>query len=496
MPNIEQPSDPRLASLNDNVSSEPSKAASAAIFLKVIQESAKQREKFLQLEFKALKAYECSLNIAKPPKGLDERLRDEIARVLADVQMTELATQINQDPPVTDFLRYMLILAQSSLVDALPPRIQPRVIEEFRSSMGMDQNPDAVDISVSRIIMHITDITEKVIEFGAPTRAESTRQELQKQCEAILKHTPNTGDAIANAFRFIFASIKQLHEDVAAYALLMVSDDLKINAVKYIREFITTCLPPPSAWKSTIDFVSKYYNMEEVTEWVHSPRTENVTALSDKEHRLKGALLFGSLDLLRSGGRNGSNRWSLLPQEAFYFDKKVIFEAANAVQESTLLILLEGAVSSIFKGKGGSSANRTRMLYSLHRKIISLFSQDIRLEDLQREILIFIHTLLASEENKNTMLSIEEEEMVKSTIEKMADTEGPLYMSFEQKVLLFVSKTLRQELNIPPIGLVSASLTATTHLLKQGLTFNWEVFSPYYLEILPTIIADAPIKDF
>lgn len=511
---------------------------SAVHFLRALQVSAEQRERFLQLEFKAKKAYECAVNLLPPPSGMSEKLVEQISKVLNELQMEELARRLNQDPPMADLVPQLFELAHRSLLDALPPRLHECVMEDLRNSMSWNENSAAGVAAISRITVHMSAIVGKIAHYGAPRREPTLKEALSLHCRDINECKPSLGVAVAEGFRFLFSSIKQLHEDVSEYTLLLLSEDLKKNAVEYIRTFLSTCLPPVQTWQSSIDFLKRYIHSPEVEKWV-ATQVPSSLFFSPVQLHIRGALLFGILDLLRSGGRNSGNRWSGLPLEIFYFDKALIFSAANAIQEGTLLILLEGAISSIFKGKGGSSMDTTAMLHRLHSKIMSLFSQDIRLDDLKREAIYFIHNLLSSEKDEmsgktvceekravnevlppkeskenegggdtgnhrrlstpfpssrsslsptSLLLSAEEEQMILSVIDKMANTEDALYMSFEQKVLSYLStRLLNREQTLPPLGLITSSLVDTAGLLSRGLDFHWEVFAPFYDDLMPAL---------
>lgn len=533
--------EPDIPSSNGSRSplSEPSDNArdSAVHFLKAVQVSGEQHERFLQLEFKAKKAYECALDLSPPPSGMNEKLVEQISKVLNEVQMEQLADELNQSPPKADRIPHLFDLAHRSLLDALPPRFHEQVIEDLRRSMNWNVNGASPGASVACITLHLREVVRKVVLYGAPNREEKLNESLTRCCRDVEECNPTLGEAVANAFRFLFSAIKQLHEDVGEYSLLLISEDLKRNAATYIRTFVTTCLPPVRTWQSSIEFLKKHLHSPEVNDWMTSYQTPSSLFLSSAQLRVRGALLFGVLDLLRSGGRSGGNRWAELPLEIFYVDKALIFTAANSVQECTLLILLEGAVSSIFKGKGGSAMDTVSMLHRLHSKIMSLFSQDIRLDDLKREVINFIYNLLSAacdepingtehgdkvldERPRSTRgnekdeegdincprrsslpsplshpsstaspasksLSPNEEQMILSVIDKMANTEGTLYISFEQKVLSYLSMRLRNvDQAVPPLGLITAALAQTTALLSRGLEFHWKVFVPYYDELI------------
>lgn len=78
--------------------------------------------------------------------------------------------------------------------------------------------------------------------------------------------------------------------------------------------------------------------------------------------------------------------------------------------------------------------------------------------------------------------------MILSVIDKMANTEDSLYISFEKKVLSYLSFRLRKrEDNLAPLGLITASLDETGALLSRGLKFHWEVFTPFYNELIPLL---------
>lgn len=523
--------------LNNSSKTSENSRDSAFHFLRALQVSAEQHERFLKLEFKAKKAYEFAVNLAPPSDPINEKLVEQIANVLSEVRMEELTKRLDQNPPKVDLLPHLFELAHRSLLDALPVRLHERVMEDLRTSMSWNENSIFLGSSVSRITIHLKAIVGKVVKYGAAGREEKLKEELSLRCRDIDNCKPTVGKAVAEGFRFLFSSIRQLHEDIAEHSLLLVSEDLRRNAVQYIRTFLTTCLPPVRTWKSSIDFLKNYADSPEVNDWMVSPQLPDSRFLSSAQLRVRGALLFGMVDLLRSGGRNAANRWSDLPLEIFYFDKALIFSAANTIQEATLLLLLEGAISSIFKGKGGSSIDTTAMLHRLHSKIMNLFSQDIRLDDLKCEVIHFIYNALSPVKDEESVkrgysdgsiqephcsherqkdegesrartglstptpfstsrsslsfdvsFSPEEEQMILSVIDKMANTEDSLYISFEKKVLSYLSFRLRKrEDNLAPLGLITASLDETGALLSRGLKFHWEVFTPFYNELIPLL---------
>ncbi|CCW68186.1 unnamed protein product [Phytomonas sp. Hart1] len=453
-------------------------------------EERQRRELFLNSEFKARKAFEAVLHYT-PPKTTEEGLREAVALGIDEVQLTVMARQLNQSTPVVDMIPPLLHQIQEALLLAVPARLRYRLEQQFRDALDWSwmikrttQNQHAMSRIVQFVINH-------VIVYGAPAREEELKAECQKVCRNLDRLHPELGAAVAEAFRFLFKSVYTLRRDVAEYSLSIVAGELQTNAITYIRAFIEQWLPAPRQWQSSIAFLQKFINTESVKDWAVSKAACSSTSLTDKERRLRGALHFGAMDLLRSGGCTRSERWEFLPGELFYFDKTVIFSCANTVQECILLLLLEGTASVMLSSRGFNNQQVSDALKALHEFFLELLTQDLKLNTLKQSAIDFLETRLSAAPFKESStqkpvtsntLSEAERNVLSSTIDKMTDTNSSLYISFERKVLHYTELILFSTSpgSLLPMGLVTNILQRQMGLLKSALTFHWEVYRPYY----------------
>lgn len=457
-------------------------------------EERKKREKYLQLEFRARKSHEAIMSV-EPAKSDTEMAQEAVVAAVGESQLEELRQQLNQPKPRYAMIPELLRAVEGALVEALPRRFRHQLEQEFRDVLDWNvivrrsTNGHAALSNVLQFVMH------KVILYGAPEREAETRAETERVSKDLDNLNPDLGTAVANAFRFLFASVKALRADVAKYSLLLVANQLRHNALEYIRAFIDTCLPRPAQWASSITFLKGFVNAELVRGWMTSSEATSMVLLSEPERRVRGALLFGLVELLRSGTHTPADRWDQLPAEIFYFEKPYIFTAANAVQECTLLLLLEGTVSTILSSKRCTHAQVADTLKRLHHHILRLLSQDIKLDALKEAVTDFLdnalETLLSVDVTKAlphaALLSESDRRVVCATIDKMTNTAGPLYVSFESKVVQFMTRVICKEPNPAPLGLVTETATRQATLIQKLLAFHWEVYRPFYQSLMPLL---------
>ncbi|CCW61510.1 unnamed protein product [Phytomonas sp. EM1] len=453
-------------------------------------EERRRRELFLNYEFKARKAFEAVLNY-KPPKTTEERLREAVSLNIDETQLAELERQLNQPTPVVNMIPQLLHLVQENLLQAVPARLRYRLEQQFRDALDWSwiikrttRNQHAMSRIVQFIINHVA-------AYGAPAREEELKAECQKVCQNLDHQHPDLGTAVSEAFRFLFRSVHTLCRDVEECRLGIIAGELRNNAVTYIRAFIEEWLPAPRHWYSSITFLQKFINSQPVKDWAVSQAACSSTSLTGEERRLRGALRFGVVDLLRSGGCNSAERWEFLPGEIFYFEKSVIFSCANTVQECTLLLLLEGTASVMLSSRGFNHQQVSDALKALHEFFLELLTQDLKLNTLKQSVIDFLETRLSagpfgeSSTQKpitSNTLSDAEKNVLNTTIDKMTDTKSSLYITFERKVIHYTELILSSTLpsSLPPMGLVTNILQGQMELLRSALAFHWEVYRPYY----------------
>ncbi|KEG15484.1 hypothetical protein DQ04_00061220 [Trypanosoma grayi] len=444
----------------------------------------KRREVFIRLEFRAKKAYE---TVIKVPDQSNDPLQKKIVSSLNEAQLALLAEQCNRHPPDLQSVPHFLNVVIEGLLNALPRRLRAQAEQEVRDVLDWRIVRRSVMGSPGNIAALMRYVMGKVAEYGAVARAEETLQRAEDMRRDLESCTPDLGTAVANSFRLMLSSIRQLHEDIAQYSLLLISQQLRENAVPFIREFISECFPKVEQWESSLGFVRRYFNDERVKAWANSPAAASSTSLTENERRLRGSLLYGLLGLLRSGGHQTNDRWHDYPTECFYFEKGVVFFAANTVQETGLLLLLSGSISTILRGKGMDSRAVNDMLKHMHEQFLHLLSEGLTLPYLKTSVVTMIDEALAKQ---RTFPPLTEGEITQlhGTVEKMTDTTGSLYLVFEKRILAFIEAILEHGQHDPaPLGLVTDSLRRLAILLQQMLAFNWEVYQPFYKDMLPYV---------
>ncbi|KAG5498845.1 hypothetical protein JKF63_03134 [Porcisia hertigi] len=472
-------------------------------------EERKRRERFLQKEFRAQKAYEAVMQV-KTEKSKPQQVQAEVTAALTQAELQQLAADLNSTPLRLQRLFHFLALVEDRFVEALPPRLRPRLRQEFHDVLDWNIIERQARGSARNISNLVRFVGEKVIECSSPAREATMAARMSVVCDDIEHCTPDVGTAVANAFSFLFEAIRDLQEDVAKFSLVMINASLKQNAVQYIREFIAACLPPPRKWSGSITFLQRFINDQRVLSWSSASVPEAWTSITAEERQVRGALLIGTLDLLRSGRHTSLDRWVDLPPEIFYFEKHIIFKAANTVQECTLLLLLDGTISSVLARRAMSPVTVSTAIRHLHRQIMSLLAEDIRLNELKDSVIDFIENQLyrlhvgeAAHDDESSLaalaplatLSDAEKQIVRSTIDKMTNTEDPLYVSFERRVLQFIEVMLLENTdNVAPLGLVTDTLKQEVQLLRHMLLFHWEVYAPLYRELSPSLsLEPAPL---
>ncbi|RNF06653.1 hypothetical protein TraAM80_03849 [Trypanosoma rangeli] len=452
----------------------------------------RRREKYVKFEFRAVKAYETIITV---PETKGDSVKEQLVLFMNEAQLAMLAEQCNCHPPDLRSVPRFLKLVIDGLLNALPRRLRSQAEQEVRDVLDWRIVRRSVMGSPGNIAALMRYVMRKVTEYGAPAKAEETlklAEDMSKDLEAC---TPDLGTAVANAFRLMLSSIRQLHEDIAQYSLLVISQQLRDNAVPYIREFIAECLPKVDQWESSLAFVRRYFEDERVKAWTNSPIAVSATALTLEERQLRGCLRYGFLDLLRSSGIQGNDRWHDYPTESFYFEKKVIFYATNAVQENSLLLLLSGSIATVLRGKGVDSRIVNDILKQLHDKFRLLLLDELTLPHLKTSVTSLVDEALAQ---RKTLVALTENEITQlhGTVETMTNTTGSLYVVFEKRILSFIEAILVQgQTDPPPLGLVTDSLRRLAALLQHVLVFNWEVYQPFYKEMLLLLAQEeAPVS--
>ncbi|KPA83488.1 putative mitochondrial hypothetical protein [Leptomonas pyrrhocoris] len=464
-----------------------------------------RRERYREREMKAQKAYEAVMDV-KREKGQLEQLQENAVAVLDKAELQALAADLNRSPPRLQRLSRLLTIVEDRFVEALPPRLRSRVRQEFHDVLDWNAIQRRAKGNALNIANLVRFVGQQVISYSAPVREDATNTRMTAICADIEQCVPDVGTAVANAFEFLFDAIHELRSDVAAYSLLLISDSLKLSAVQFIRDFVTSCLPPPPKWSKSIAFLQGEVNDARVRAWAATSVPQAWTSTTEPERRIRGALLMGTLDLLRSGQHTSLNRWDELPPEIFYFEKHAIFKAANTVQECTLLLLLEGTVSSVLAQRGVKAVVVSKIILKLHDHILQLLTQDIKLNALKESVIEFIeselyHLNVGETETADAValaaltakitLTEAERQVVWSIIDKMTDTQNQLYVTFEKKIIQFMESMLvHNKDDAAPVGLVTESLKRLVQLMRRMLLFHWEVYAPYYHELIPLLTFD------
>ncbi|XQJ29195.1 T-complex protein 11, putative [Leishmania guyanensis] len=469
-------------------------------------EERKRRERYLQKEFKAQKAYEAVMQM-ETDKGKPEQLQAEVVAALTQAELQLLSTDLNTTPPRLQRLFRLLTFVEDRFVEALPSRLRPRLRQEFHDVLDWNVIQRQACGNARYISNLVRFVGEKVIECSSLAREATMAARMTTVCGDIEHCTPDVGTAVANAFAFLVEAIRELREDVAKFSLVMINTSLKQNAVQYIQEFITECLPLPRKWAGSIAFLRRFINDERVLLWSSTSVPQAWISITPGERRVRGALLVGTLSLLRSGQHTSLDRWVDLPPEIFYFEKSIIFKAANTVQECTLLLLLDGAISSVLARRGIKAATVPGVIRHLHSQIMSLLAEDIRLNALKDSVIDFVESQLyhlhfgeAAHDGEDSLVALAqkvtltdtERQTMRSTIDKMTNTEDPLYVTFERRVLQFMETVLlKNSSDVAPLGLVTDTLKQQVQLLQHMLVFHWEVYMPSYRELLPLLSLES-----
>ncbi|GET90955.1 hypothetical protein, conserved [Leishmania tarentolae] len=469
-------------------------------------EERKRRERYLQKEFKAQKAYEAVMEM-ETDRDKPDQPQAKVAAALTQAELQLLATDLNTTPPHLQRLFGLLTLVEDRFVEALPPRLRPRLRQEFHDVLDWSVIQRQACGNARNISNLVRFVGEKVIECSSPARESTMLPRMSAVCDDIERCTPDVGTAVANALAFLFEAIRELREDVAKFSLVMINASLKQNAVQYIQDFISACLPLPRKWTRSIAFLQRFINDERVILWSSVSVPQAWTSVTAEERRVRGALLIGTLDLLRSGRHTSLDRWVDFPPEIFYFEKHIVFKAANTVQESTLLLLLDGTISSVLARRAMKPVTVSASIRQLHTQIMSLLAEDIRLNALKDSVIDFVESQLyhlhaggAAQDDEASLgelapkvtLTETEKQTVRSTIDKMTNTEDPLYVTFERRVLQFMEAMLvKNSDDVAPLGLVTDTLKRQVQVLRNMLVFHWEVYMPSHRELLPLLSLDS-----
>lgn len=469
-------------------------------------------DKRQRLELRARTAFQTKLKLTDP-LSQEETATEKLMSEMRDIALEKLKTDLNKSPPDLTRLPAALSSIADALTEALPLKLRGKIGKEIRDVLDWSAVRRNVRHSENNIAELMKYVVSRVIELGAPARDEPLRKECSEMEARLGAREDPLGDIVADVFRFMLNAIRQLRLDISAFTLSMISDELVKHTEEYHTELLQECFAHPTRWIKSIEFFQDVLNgdIEEVKGLMEQQRASGASVASTPLERvLRASLFLGVLDLLRSANRCAEDRWALLPTESMSVEKQQVFDAANAVQQDTLSLMLSGVVSMILQSK--KLKDRTTLPFLLTTLDVKLREEFLptatSVKSLQSSIQAEIDHLLSDVANCETptCLSNAERAVLNSMIDKMTDTKTVQYATFESRVITAVSNAMllesREAQAVPiaqrpkTIGLASGSAFKTGAKLRCVLDYHWSVLRSFYVEMsgglrIPSALLEA-----
>lgn len=459
------------------------------------------KERREQLELRARTAFQAKLKIADGPSEAESELQS-VTESMRNMAFERLAADLNQRPPVLDRLPLALTSVCDALVEALPKRLRSKIGREIRDVLDWSSVHRSVRHSEGHIGELMRYVIGRVAELGAPARAEGLHEKCNELQQRLQSREESVGVIVADVFRFMLDSIRQLRLDVASFTLAVISGELVAKAEEYHTEYIQECFPSPIQWTSTVAFFNHFLNAPQTIALCKTPQFSNSSvAVGETEQRMRGALFVGVIDLLRSANRCGETRWTLFPLEALVLEKQQIFQAANTVQQDTLRLMVIGTVSMLLQSKKIALPKLNPCLVEFDTKLrTEWLPAATSLAQLQDMIRSEMNAILANDDISSvpSVLSEGEANVLNGVVAKMADTCSSQYNTFENRIIQAVQQALlmdpREAQSIPvaqrpkTIGLPSESAFKTGVQLRSVLDYHWTVYRPYYVTLSTAVV--------
>jgi hypothetical protein len=502
---------------------------------------------------------------------------EQLSKQFDEAMWVQVASELDAQPPVVHRLPNLLSAVAESLIDALPRRIRNKIGQEIRDVLdwGLLRRQLATastEKRVESIVSLMIYVVNRVGQLGAPAKEDALKEEAQSLAAAAKCACDNegssaaastassssasqktVGEAVVAIFRFMFSAIQDLRKDIAEYSLKLVSHELVENAVKYETAFVEAVLPAPSQWTTTRQFLAASITEARTAPCLvippnlvdavlrssgggttpsnggvahpHTPGTPlNVTTMdalppstlyiTEDDKEVFSGLVFGLVDLVRTGGKLPEARWTGYPKEAFYFARPLIFDCANSVQLLTLRLMISGTVSMILAPIKLHATPLQSFLQYLDDKVQKWLSKVANngnqkppsaatkvegglegeevvntIEDIKDAVVEEVHSFLASAPQQQSVytsttsaaaqtarasggslpatqlppleLGESDEAVLRNVLGKLTDTGGTQYVTFEGRILRAIFGVLLESVATHSSGINAETTTST-----------------------------------
>lgn len=446
-------------------------------------EEAKERK--AKLEFRARSAHQARIKSGIAMNDQEDRMK-KLGQIISEAMWAAFEEELKMSPPNVSRVPQLLRTVLDSLVEVHPKGMKSRAAQEARDLLDWSLLMKADSRDYKSLINVTRYVTAKLTQLGAPAREEGivkTSENLIRRLED--NEAPST--VVVELFKFLSEGVQQLRQDIAEYTLSSIAGELCRNAVPYQREF-------------AVSYHAPFTNTKHWLETVVMPKIVpdlRARALAGDMFAIKDALIVGIIDLITSADKTSTKRWDSFPSELFYFDRDIIFGAANQVQLLTLRTMIVGTVSMTLQQH---HVRHPATLSSVDEQLATLLTQeDATLQTIKDMVVEEINVAIMDHAPHKRLLTEAEGAVVCSVIDKMADTTTAQYRVFESRVVTAIRAVMNAakverapgtplftkelEETLTRCGIAQVQATKVAQELVFMLNHNWDVYSPIYSKL-------------
>ena len=432
--------------------------------------------------------------LLKPRTRDIDRLREASAarlhQLVNEAFWGQFVSLLQQQPPDLSIIPGVVSTILDALVNAVPRRLRSRLQRDVHDAADwsvVSRRIASADADVICDLIRL--ISNKVLEFGAPARAADLIQRRDDILRTISHQqqgamTVDLATSVATGLRFLADIVRQLQEDVTAFEMTAISQELAQSAVPLQRDYATRWMPPMPTWMAS-------------RRWLRE-----INAVAGEGLAL--SLAHGVMLLVQSSGKAADARWANYPIELLRFSQATIFNVANVVQLSVMRLTLQVTITLILRQRLADAAKVQAACSAVDRLALSLLTNPEAFattnamsfkHSIRDEINgVLVPALTVPSPSSAGYLNDAEERSIFSAIDYLLDVESAQYRVFEQKVLQFMTFVADAQLGggpmatapcPPALSLVEVPSRNAALDIADLCRFEAEVMTPF----LPSLLA-------
>jgi hypothetical protein len=435
-------------------------------------------QKRAELEFKvktSLKARWGLKQVSAQQTTPGDQAKRNVTAQVEETLWTAFREELGATPPNASRIPHLLRVVGDGLVEALPKKLRQRVGQEILDTFDWStKKQGASSVLDTRSMVDVLQyVVDRIVEYGAPVRAAQVQREADSLKERIKSATlagnkDTIADVVVEAMKFMFASVRRLHEDIAAFGMTIIAPELAKSAVASAKEFVRDWLPPLSdtSWAS-----SKTWALSARDAAI---RAGSIVASGQFSHSdTESIVAHGLIALCASAKKAVTSRWADYPTNVLYFERPAVFASANTLQFCTLRLMITSTAALLLAQPNRKTPGKPKLPAPQVQELIASLDAHLRMwlgmapsETGETDVLSLTrlkdevtgdinHALLEHNHDAiqgrqvavgDVVLGDADVRVLQNVLDKVARTDSNEYIAFEQRITAAVSQAVQTQL--------------------------------------------------